>query len=523
MFGRIMAVVLTVIILLTAGFGALCAVTLRNRQIDRTLNRLTEQAREIAFLAASNTGLTFSFDLGGLSYGAGSQLSWKVMEIYEEFGGYVLVVDRLGRVMDNYNFTRFHDPAFAASLDEEELTRAMEEVLQGGEISIRTVESGEAAFTVGVPFSRDGAVYGAVLIRTPAQAVEAGLSGLYFQLGAAALTAMLLSAVAVFLFIRRSMKPLREMTGAARRLADGHYETRVAIKREAREITELSAAFNRMAERIEHTQQSEREFVANVSHELRGPVTSIGGFLSGIEDGTIEARDQARYLRMAGEETQRLSKLIDQLLALSRLDRSDAALSLTDFDICELLRRGIARRANDLERKRMQIVCDFAPDPCPVRADRDRMEQVVINLMDNAIRFTPEDGVISLTVRLHGGQASVTIADNGPSIPQEDRSRVFDRFFTADRAHTAGQGHGLGLSICQRIMALHGESIRLLDTESGAAFCFTLKAADRKKPLAQQAGDGTVNQEQAEEADHDGIGRAPAAAGQDRPGDRADL
>ena len=132
---------------------------------------------------------------------------------------------------------------------------------------------------------------------------------------------------------------------------------------------------------------------------------------------------------------------------------------------------------NDLEKKKIDVCCEFEEDTCPVRADSDRIEQVVINLLDNAIKFTPEGGSIQLESATRDRVAEITVRDSGSGVAQEDRERIFDRFFTADRAHTAGKGTGLGLSICKRIMEMHGQSIRLLDTETGAAFLFTLERA----------------------------------------------
>jgi len=179
-------------------------------------------------------------------------------------------------------------------------------------------------------------------------------------------------------------------------------------------------------------------------------------------------------LAIVGDETRRLSKLIGDLLALSRLEREDAALEMSEFDVCEMLRRVIIRRVSDLENKRMEVECDFEPDPCQVRADSDRIEQVVVNLVDNAIKFTPEGGRLTLKVSAEDGKCTVVVEDNGIGIVPEDRERVFERFFTVDRAHTSGKGTGLGLSICQRILEMHGQSIKLLDREEGTAFAFTL-------------------------------------------------
>ena len=145
--------------------------------------------------------------------------------------------------------------------------------------------------------------------------------------------------------------------------------------------------------------------------------------------------------------------------------------------MCELLRRTIIRRMNDLEQKQLELECDFADDAMMVEADSDRIEQVAVNLLDNAIKFTPEGGMIRLKCVENGDIVSVTVSDNGIGIEPEDRGRVFDRFFTVDRAHTSGKGTGLGLSICQRIMQMHGQIIRLDDAQEGTAFTFTLKKA----------------------------------------------
>ena len=142
-----------------------------------------------------------------------------------------------------------------------------------------------------------------------------------------------------------------------------------------------------------------------------------------------------------------------------------------------MLRRAIIRRVNDLEEKQMEVDCNFRVEPCMVHADSDRIEQVVVNLLDNAVKFTPRGGQITLTTEENKGVITVTIQDNGAGILPEDRTKIFERFFTADRAHTSGKGTGLGLSICQRIMEMHGQRIWLKDTQEGAAFAFTLEKA----------------------------------------------
>ena len=476
MFARIMAVVMAIVLVLTAALSAVTMVTLRNREINARLDELKKEAREIAYLAAQNNtvsrGLLFTRTSNTDQY-----LSWKVGAVNREFGAYIVVVDRRGRVMDNIQTAYQEDPDFVASLNSRELTDALNRVLSGEEIAVRATVGGDPTFTVGVPFERQSMVLGAVLIQTKAQVIEAGVKDILVQIALLAVGAILLSAAVLFILVRQTMKPLRKLTEASSAMAQGDFTVRVPREKLIRETDELALAFNTMADKLGAIETSRREFVANVSHELRSPITSIQGFVEGMEDGTIPPEEHGKYLSIVSAETRRLSKLIGDLLALSRLERDDATLEYSDFDMCEMLRRAIIRRVNDLENKHMDVECNFSDEPCLVHADSDRIEQVVVNLLDNAIKFTPDGGTITLTTETANGVCAVTVADNGEGIAEEDRPRVFERFFTEDRAHTSGKGTGLGLSICQRIMEMHGQSIRLLDTTEGAAFTFTLKMA----------------------------------------------
>lgn len=480
MFTRIMAMVMAVILLVTSGLSGLCWMTLRNQQINTRLEELKKEAREIAYLAAQNSagsamGLFLGMDSSTTRY-----IRWKAEEVYRDFGAVILVVDRRGRVMDNMKTAYEEDPDFVDSLNGKELSSAMIKVLGGEEVSVRATVRGDPTFTVGVPFVQDSMVLGAVLIQTKAQIIEGGAWELIVQVVMVALAALVLAALFVFLYVRTVMRPLSELTSAARAMADGNFDVRVMDEAASPEINELAHAFNVMADKLSEVESGRREFVANVSHELRSPITSISGFVEGMEDGTIPPEEHPRYLALVGDETRRLSKLIGDLLALSRLERDDVKLDKTDFDMNEMLRRAIIRRVNDLESKNMELDCDFQQEPCMVRADSDRIEQVVVNLLDNAIKFTPDGGKITLKTAVNKSLCTVTVADNGVGVTPEDRPKVFDRFFTADRAHTSGKGTGLGLSICQRIMEMHGQTIRLEDTTEGTAFTFTLEKGQGK-------------------------------------------
>lgn len=327
---------------------------------------------------------------------------------------------------------------------------------------------------------------GAVFIQTRAQRIQSGMEDLLWPVLAAAVLAALLGAAAVGLIVRSIMQPLSALTEATRAMGEGDFSRRLEEDRGDRELRQVAHTFNGMSDKLREVENSRREFVANVSHELRSPITSIRGFAEGMADGVIPAEEHPKYLRLVADESRRLSGLVGELLELSRLEREDATLERTDFDLNEMLRRAVIRRMNELDEKQLDVECRFAEDPCVVRADSGRIEEVVINLLDNAIKFSEEKGKIILETLREGKNVRTTVWDSGISVPEEDREKIFERFFTADRAHTAGKGTGLGLSICQRIMEMHGESLVLLSEEEtraygkaeggGAAFRFVLPA-----------------------------------------------
>ena len=476
MFARIMAVVLAVILVTTVGLSAVWWFTLRNQQIDMRLSYLGTEAYNIADLAENLSGKTLMDSTSETDKKIWQLINHIADRVNNEYGAYIAVVDRAGYGMTNIKALS-NDPEFMNSLNADELYEAMQQVMEGVGIMLNSEDGTDPTFTVGAPWWRSDVVAGAVLIRTKAVRIESGLSKIFWQIVLLASIVLVLSGVVVFLFVRARLKPLKQLGIAAGRIAEGDFSVQVDEKAGDKELREVSSAFNTMTKKLQGVEESRREFVANVSHELRSPITSIRGFAEGMADDVIPEEERPKYLRLVADESRRLSGLIDDLLALSRLEREDAKPEMSVFDVNEMLRRAVIRRMNDLEEKKIDIGCEFEEDNCMVRADSDRIEQVVINLLDNAIKFTPEGGKISLESGTKDGNAEITVRDNGCGIAPEDREKIFERFFTADRAHTAGKGTGLGLSICKRIMEMHGQGIKLLDTDEGAAFQFTLEKA----------------------------------------------
>ena len=356
----------------------------------------------------------------------------------------------------------------------------MEQALKGQEVVRQTKSASGPLFTVLVPWMQESVitnqrtVMGFILIQTAAQTVHAAYRGLIWQTVLVAVGMFLLSAAVVFFIARQLSRPLSVMAQAAGDMARGNFEARVP-EEGGREIQELARAFNQMTAQLSTLEKSRRDFVANVSHELRSPITSIQGFAQGMLDGTIPPEEHEKYLRVVADETHRLSKLIASLLNLSRMENEETSLAYTDFDVNELARRVLISRMTQIEEKSLEIDVQFAQEQCFVRADADQIQQVIINLLDNAIKFTPEGGAITLSTQETEGHISLRVKDTGIGILPQDAPHIFDRFYKADKAHTVGKGTGLGLAICYRIMERHGQTIRLLQGEGGAEFEITLQ------------------------------------------------
>ncbi len=497
MFSRLFMILLLIILVVVfvgAGFSIL---TIRSNMIQSRMESLLVQAREIAFLASQVDDSTLAGYLG-ISTPTETYLQWKAGKVFEDYGAYILIVDRNGVVKDNMINAIKSIPDTVESLSTTDVTDALREVLAGKEIQARITNAAKGTvFTVAVPWVQNGDVLGAVFIHTSAQIIEAEYRGVVLQIVAGFSIAALVSAACALLYTRSIVKPITVITRAAEDMSRGRFAARAAVMGVS-EVRQLAGAFNVMADKLAQVEENRREFVANVSHELRSPVTSIHGFVEGMLDGTIPETERGHYLQVVSDETNRLKKLINDLLELSRMEKGAVPLHVTTFDINESIRRVIIGRMNDIDARGIQLHLEFETEPCPVRADQDRIAQVVYNLTDNALKFINDRGNLTIRTRLVHDKVSVSVANDGAPILPEDRPHIFERFYKADKAHTVGKGSGtgLGLSICMRILEQHGQTIRLLPTEVGAAFEFTLESGSRAMPLGE--GDGRREQRAAE-------------------------
>jgi signal transduction histidine kinase len=259
---------------------------------------------------------------------------------------------------------------------------------------------------------------------------------------------------------RGMTRPVREMITAARAMADGDYSRRVrATSRD--EVGQLASAFNAMAGELAAADAQRRELIANVSHELRTPIAALHAVLENVVDGVAEP-DPAT-LATALAQTERLGRLVAELLDLSRIDAGAAPLEPVEFGVGPLLAQVVAevRVASAVAGRGVDVEVDVEPPGARVRADRGRLHQVLVNLLDNAVRHSPPGGLVRVTARARGGELVVDVTDDGPGIAPEERERVFARFTRGERA--AGGGTGLGLAIARWVVDLHGGRIGVVD------------------------------------------------------------
>jgi signal transduction histidine kinase len=260
-------------------------------------------------------------------------------------------------------------------------------------------------------------------------------------------------------------RPLREMTAAAIAMARGDYTRRVRATSKD-EVGTLAAAFNRMAADLAAADQQRRELIANVSHELRTPIAALQAVLENVVDGVAEP-DPAT-LRTALAQTERLGTLVTELLDLSRIDAGALTLAPEVVALAPMLDEAVAeaRVAAQVAGRHVGFRLDVQPPQLTVRADRGRLHQVVVNLLDNAARHAPPGTDVHVVGRREGGELVLEVRDEGPGIPPEERDRVFHRFTRGERA--VGGGTGLGLAIARWVVELHGGRIAVVDTPAGA-------------------------------------------------------
>lgn len=271
------------------------------------------------------------------------------------------------------------------------------------------------------------------------------------------------------------IRPIDNINNVAKRLAKGEVEKRVVVNCN-NEIGELAESFNIMAECLEKSDTKRREFISNVSHELRSPITSIKGFIGGILDGVIPRDRENYYLKIVYDEVDRLARLVNDLLDMSAMESGKFNLAITEFDINQVISLCILNLEHKIQEKGLNVKATFYNNRAYVLGDRDRIIQVVTNIIENSIKYSNDDGEIKIDVYSKGEKIYVDIFNSGECIEEKELNKIWDRFYKSDKSRTNKLSTGLGLPIVRSILSQHNEDIWVKNIEGkGVSFIFTLK------------------------------------------------
>ncbi|MNZ90390.1 Alkaline phosphatase synthesis sensor protein PhoR [compost metagenome] len=288
-------------------------------------------------------------------------------------------------------------------------------------------------------------------------------------------TILVVGSFLIVIAARYLVKPLKLMTNAATRMAGGDFSVRLPVRR-GDELGELADTMNRMALSLSQLETMRQDFVSSVSHEIQSPLTSIGGFAEALRDKEVTEEERERYISIIKQESNRLSRLSENLLNLASLDSQQHPYHPETYRLDRQLRDIVLACEPHWMGKKQMV--ELLMEETVISADKDQLSQVWMNLLANSIKFTPEEGVISFSLTERDGIAVVTISDTGIGIREEDRARLFERFYKGDASRERSRGgSGLGLSIAKRIVVIHNGTIELdpnSDQSAGASFVVRL-------------------------------------------------
>ena len=353
-------------------------------------------------------------------------------------------------------------------------------LLQGSYADIDDLQvnkSNVALINTALPvYGDDGSVQFVVLLNSSVEMVESTSMRMLSFLWLPTIGTMLIGVIMVLWMAKRISNPIVEMSSVSKEIAKGNFNKRVTIIGND-EIAELGENMNMMIEAIDRMDETHKDFVSNVSHDLRSPLTSIRGYIEGVLDGTFSAEEAEKYLRIALSEAGRMSRMVNDLLDLARLESGKIQKPKENFDINEVIRRVLISFENRIDEKYMDVEVDFADEMLPVMGDTDDIQRVLVNLMDNAIKFSGEGGLLAVKTWRDKDKAYIKVSDSGIGIAKNELEHIWDSFYQVDKVRSSSRiGSGLGLSIVKKIIDEHGETIHVNSQEGkGTEFVFSMK------------------------------------------------
>jgi len=342
------------------------------------------------------------------------------------------------------------------------------------EVVYDTEVGNERIIRVGYPFHLGQTVY-AMFVNVPMPEIEDTISKVSIIIFISLSISGVIAVILIFMITKRMGHEIEVINEAAKYIAQGNFEKKIIINRND-ELGELAESFNIMADELNNQEKNKSMFISSLSHDLRTPLTTIKGYTAGMIDGTIEPEKQERYLKIVQSESDRLIKMINDLLDLSKMESGSLVLDKTDFDLNALILNVLDSFEQKIIDKRVKLTVDLANDKLLAHGDINAIQRVIYNLMDNATKFVEEDGSISIRTELRLDKFYVGISNTGKVLSKRELEVIWDRFSKLDKSRgLEKKSSGLGLSIVKEIVKSHNESVNVYSNEDvGVAFIFTV-------------------------------------------------
>ena len=466
-FGKIMLLFMAIIMIALLLSGLMMSQVVRNAYLEDSKQQMTSTADDVE-------NLVVFFANGSISF---SDLSLQVAAKAQLYGNSIWIIDSVGMPW------LMNDPSERTVVDREDIERYYNDMiveLNKGN-TVRKITEANNIFntpvlTVATPVLQNDKIVGYVFVHKQIYEMDQSLMAMYRQIVLAAGLAALIGMVLTYFFSKSMLRPLGVVTLGAKQLAKGDFDIHLRVSSQD-EIGQLANTFNSVAADLKRYEAARENLIANVSHELRSPLTSIQGLIQASLDGTIEKDEIDHYLEVVLDESKRLNLLITDMLDLAKIESGQFPMQMEEVELNELMRRVLISFESKINAKHLEVEAEFAEDKTFVLADMNRLTQVLHNIIENAIKFVPDGGRLKLGTEIYDKTVWVSVNNSGEPIAQEELPYLFDRFYKIDKSHTREkEGTGIGLSIVKNILKAHGQKIWVTsNAQDGTTFTFTLK------------------------------------------------
>ena len=461
-FSKYFAIVSLIIVVSFVAMGALQIVVSTQYWLDEKETLLTENARELAQTAAQNSSPDpLKPNQYNLNLQEGSIMSAVIYSLSNAIDADVLITDNQGLIIARASPA---DLALQGTIPAEIVQKTR---TNQGYFGLNTMNGlyETRQYIAGIPIVKGGVQLGYVFTAASSSTLTEYLLNNLRMFLLSAIGVLVLAFIVVYVMTYRMVKPLREMAAATRSFGTGDFSHRIAVKGQD-EVAQLATSLNNMAVSLSSVEGMSRSFVANISHELKTPMTTIAGFIDGILDGTIPDEKRDYYLKIVSDEIKRLSRLVKAMLDLSRIDNGSLKIHPVQFNLTQMVCTSLLSFEPRIEEKKITILGLEECPPLYVTADHDLIGQVVYNLLDNAVKFTNEGGQIAISVAHRDKRTYFAVRNTGIGIASAEMPYIFDRFYKSDKSRSLDKnGVGLGLFIVKNVINLHQGEIYVRSVE----------------------------------------------------------